>query len=189
MQALILTLDQAGLPQAWVDIEEAITYHAKRLVAWSLGNPVCEYRGGIQRDGRRSRIETQSILALRGSGHTGRWFERSPVVANDLLYARDRHLCAYCGERFPARELSCDHVIPVSKGGKHVWTNLVSACRDCNGRKADRTPEQARMPLLYVPYVPSRHEHFILRNRHILADQMEYLLGGVPRGSRLALMP
>jgi len=41
------------------------------------------------------------------------------------------------------------------------------------------------MPLLYVPYVPNRHEHFILRNRRILADQMEYLLAGVPRTSRL----
>lgn len=185
MQTWILTLDQAGLPQAWVGIEEAITYHAKRLVAWSAGDPVCVYRGGIQRDGRRSRIETQSILALRGSGHAARLYARAPLLTNDLLYARDRQVCAYCGDRFAARELSCDHVIPVSKGGKHVWTNVVTACRACNGRKADRTPEAARMPLLYVPYTPSRHEHFILRNRHILADQMEYLLMGVPRGSRL----
>jgi len=185
MQTLILTLDQAGLPQAWVEIEEAITYHAKRLVAWSAGNHVCAYRGGIQRDGRRSRIETRSILALLGAGHAGRLFARVPVLGNDLLYARDRHVCAYCGDRFAVRDLSCDHVVPVSKGGTHVWMNVVTACRTCNGRKADRTPEQARMPLLYVPYVPSRHEHFILRNRNILADQMEYLLTGVPRTSRL----
>ena len=44
------------------------------------------------------------------------------------------------------------------------------------------------MPLLYVPYVPNRHEHFILRNRRILADQMEYLLAGVPRTSRLHVL-
>jgi hypothetical protein len=185
MQTRILALDQAGLPQAWVGIEEAITYHAKRLVAWSAGNHVCAYRGGVQRDGRRSRIETRSILALQGAGHAARLFACAPVLSNDLLYARDRHLCAYCAGRFAARELSCEHVIPVSKGGRHVWTNVVTACRACNGRKADRTPEQARMPLLYVPYTPSRHEHFILRNRHILADQMEYLLIGVPRTSRL----
>jgi 5-methylcytosine-specific restriction endonuclease McrA len=107
------------------------------------------------------------------------------VLSNDLLYARDRHVCAYCGGRFAARELSCDHVNPVSKSGRHVWMNVVTACRTCNGRKANRTPEQARMPLLYVPYTPSRHEHFILRNRDILVDQMEYLLAGVPRTSRL----
>ncbi|MFN0313529.1 MAG: HNH endonuclease [Burkholderiales bacterium] len=185
MEALILTLNQAGLPQAWADIEEAITYHAKQLVAWSAGNTVCEYRGGIQRDGRRSRIETRSILALRGTSGVGALYARAPALSNALLFARDRYVCAYCALRLRDRELSCDHVIPVSKGGRHVWTNVVAACRGCNVRKADRTPEQAHMPLVYVPYTPNRHEHFILRNRHILADQMEYLLNGVPRSSRL----
>mgnify|MGYP003694126713 CR=1 FL=1 len=83
------------------------------------------------------------------------------------------------------RDLSRDHVVPVSRGGTDSWTNTVTACRSCNTRKGGRSPEQARMPLLYVPYVPNRHEHFILRNRRILADQMEYLLAGVPRTSRL----
>jgi 5-methylcytosine-specific restriction endonuclease McrA len=138
MQTQILTLDLAGLPQAWVEIEEAITYHAKRLVAWSAGNHVCAYRGGIQHNGCRSRIETRSILALRGTGHAARLLARVPLLSNDLLYARDRQLCAYCGNRYGARELSCDHVMPVSKGGKHAWMNAVTACRACNGRKADR---------------------------------------------------
>ncbi|MFM7570545.1 MAG: HNH endonuclease, partial [Betaproteobacteria bacterium] len=71
------------------------------------------------------------------------------------------------------------------KGGRDTWTNLVSACKPCNLRKGNRTPEQAGMPLLYVPYVPSQHEAFILRNRRILADQMEFLMAGVPAGSRL----
>ncbi len=52
-------------------------------------------------------------------------------------------------------------------------------------RKGNRTPEEARMPLLYLPYVPSRWEDFILANRRILADQMAYLLAKVPAGSRL----
>jgi 5-methylcytosine-specific restriction endonuclease McrA len=76
-------------------------------------------------------------------------------------------------------------VMPVSKGGRDRWTNVVTACRHCNMRKADRTPAQARMALRYVPYAPNRHEHFILRNRHILADQMTFLLAGVPATSRL----
>jgi 5-methylcytosine-specific restriction endonuclease McrA len=185
MQLQILTLDETGRPQAWVDIEAAITYHARRQVAWSAGNRVCEYRGGFQRNGERSRIATQSILALHGQHLAGRLPAHVPRLANDLLFARDRHVCAYCGACFVARELSCDHVVPISRGGRHVWTNVVTACRSCNGTKADRTPQQARMPLLYVPYTPSRHEHFILRNRHILADQMEFLLSGVTRSSRL----
>jgi 5-methylcytosine-specific restriction endonuclease McrA len=63
--------------------------------------------------------------------------------------------------------------------------NVVTACRPCNHRKSSRTPEQAHMPLLYTPYVPSLWEDFILRNRRILADQMEFLMAHVPSSSRL----
>jgi 5-methylcytosine-specific restriction endonuclease McrA len=183
MEPLVLTVDMAGLPQAWVALEEAITYHAKQMVAWSLGDQVREFRGGWQRSGVRSRIATKSILAIKGSV-AGR-HNAVPGLTNPLLFARDRHLCAYCGETHMSRDLSRDHVIPASKGGRDTWTNSVTSCKKCNIKKANRTPEQAGMPLLYVPYVPNRHEHFILRNRRILADQMEYLLAGVPPTSRL----
>jgi len=183
MEPLVLTVDLAGMPQAWVDLEEAITYHAKHLVAWSVGTLVREFRGGYQKNGLRSRISTKSILAIKGSG--GARYGHAPGLTNALLFARDRHLCAYCGERFLNRDLSRDHIHPVSHGGSDGWTNTVTACRRCNTKKGGRTPEQADMPLLYVPYVPNRHEHFILRNRRILADQMEYLLAGVPKTSRL----
>jgi len=71
------------------------------------------------------------------------------------------------------------------KGGAASWMNLVTACKACNHRKADRTPEAAGMKLHYVPYVPNRYEAFILSNRKILADQMEFLLHGVPKSSRM----
>ena len=65
--------------------------------------------------------------------------------------------------------------------------NWVTACLSCNQRKADRMPEEAKMPLLYVPYVPNRHEEFIVTAaRHVLADQMEFLLAGLPRHSRIS---
>ncbi len=185
MQKMILSLDSAGLPNAWISVEEAITYHAKDLVVWSLGEDTSVYRGGVRRDGTRSHIETKSIIAIRGSKVDVRSFSHTPALSNDLLFARDRHLCAYCGVRFALRELSRDHIMPVSKGGRDKWTNVVTACRSCNTRKADRTPQQSGMALLYVPYMPNRHEHFILRNRHILADQMRFLLGSVPATSRL----
>jgi 5-methylcytosine-specific restriction endonuclease McrA len=183
MDPLVLTVDMAGLPQAWVALEEAITYHAKLMVAWSLGAVVREFRGGWQRDGSRSRIATKSILAIKGSA--GRPLSHAPGLTNPMLFARDRQVCAYCGGRYLYRDLSRDHIIPASRGGRDTWMNSVTACRNCNTRKGNRAPEQANMPLLYVPYVPNRHEHFILRNRRILADQMEYLLTGVPRTSRL----
>jgi len=110
---------------------------------------------------------------------------QTPGLTNFLLFNRDRQLCGYCGERFSVRDLSRDHIIPASRGGRNLWTNVVTSCRSCNTHKANRTPEEARMVLLYVPYAPNRYEHFILRNRRILADQMEYLMSGVPRSSRL----
>ena len=183
MEPLVLTVDMAGLPQAWVALEEAITYHAKQMVAWSIGGEVREFRGGWQKNGERSRIATKSILAIKGTGAGSHL--HAPGLTNSMLFARDRQLCAYCGKRFLIRDLSRDHVVPVSRGGRDSWTNTVTACRSCNTRKGGRSPEQAHMPLIYVPYVPNRHEHFILRNRRILADQMEYLLAGVPRTSRL----
>ena len=84
-----------------------------------------------------------------------------------------------------AADLTAEHVLPQSRGGSNRWANLVSACRPCNHRKGNRTPEEAGMALLYVPYTPSLHEGFILRNRRILADQMAFLMAGVPPHSRL----
>lgn len=76
----------------------------------------------------------------------------------------------------------------VPEGGiKLVTSTWWGYCRACNHRKSSRTPEQAGMPLLYAPYVPSLWEDFILRNRRILADQMEFLMAHVPRSSRLLL--
>ena len=72
-----------------------------------------------------------------------------------------------------------------SKGGEASWMNLVTACKACNNRKGNRTPEAAGMKLHYVPYVPNRYEAFILSTRQILADQMEFLLQGVPKSSRM----
>jgi 5-methylcytosine-specific restriction endonuclease McrA len=77
--------------------------------------------------------------------------------------------------------------VPSSKGGADSWMNLVAACKACNRHKANHTPEGAGMKLHYVPYIPNRYEAFILSNRKILADQMEFLLHGVPKSSRMHL--
>ena len=90
-----------------------------------------------------------------------------------------RQLCLYCGNAYPRSTLTRDHVQPVSKGGRDIWENVVTACYHCNSRKGNRTPQQAGMPLLAVPYRPSWIEHLILSNRNILADQMAFLLAHV----------
>jgi hypothetical protein len=80
---------------------------------------------------------------------------RVPHIAvmphNRNVYLRDGHCCQYCGRRFSAGLLTVDHVVPKSQGGMTVWENLVAACKPCNQRKANKTPEQAEMPLLSKP--------------------------------------
>ena len=72
------------------------------------------------------------------------------------IYARDRNRCQYCGKRFPTTELSLDHVVPRSLGGKTAWENIVCCCVACNVRKGGRTPEQARLRLITPPVRPKR---------------------------------
>jgi 5-methylcytosine-specific restriction endonuclease McrA len=70
------------------------------------------------------------------------------------VLTRDDWTCQYCGKRLPTKKLNYDHVIPRSQGGKTVWENIVTSCYDCNDRKRDRTPQQARMHLRKPPVKP-----------------------------------
>ena len=68
---------------------------------------------------------------------------------------RDNLQCQYCGDRMPSKDLTLDHVIPRSQGGKTEWTNMVAACKLCNLKKSDRTPERAGMKLIRKPRIPT----------------------------------
>jgi len=70
------------------------------------------------------------------------------------VFARDRWTCQYCGERKPVSQLTQDHVIPRSHGGKTCWENVVTCCIECNSLKANRTPEEAKMTLRSRPFRP-----------------------------------
>jgi len=71
------------------------------------------------------------------------------------VFIRDGYCCCYCNAFLKDRELTWDHVMPKSRGGKKTWRNMVTCCRDCNVTKADRTPEEAGMPLLVEPTIPN----------------------------------
>ena len=72
------------------------------------------------------------------------------------LLVRDSYTCQYCGKSINRANATIDHVKPLSKGGKHEWTNVVAACKPCNGKKADRTLEASGLSLRTIPWKPSR---------------------------------
>lgn len=184
----VLRTDIAGMPLEWVDYRDAVRLYHSEQVAYACGSCIYSLRGGINaRSGRRSIIDVSSIIATRGTSRLPAKLGPSyvPPLNNETLFRRDAHLCLYCGGRFLSRDLSRDHVTPLSAGGRDRWTNVVTACRRCNNHKAGRTPEQAGMMLLAVPFAPTYAEYIYLKGRRVLADQMEYLLAHFPRTSPL----
>lgn len=184
MTTSVLKLDASGHPVAWIGFEKAAYYVTKGLVAWDSGANHQVLHGGHNDQGLQSRLELPSIMAIKGRVRKDS-HNRTVALEKRLLFKRDRYTCAYCGGVFKECDLEMEHIHPESRGGLLTWMNIVASCRGCNSRKADRTPEEARMPLLYVPYVPNMHEGLILSGRRILADQMEWLASGLPRHSRM----
>jgi 5-methylcytosine-specific restriction endonuclease McrA len=180
----VLSLDAHGRILDWMHWQDAVCLYVRGAVAWTLGEPCMTVRGGINRlSGKQSEIVLHPIVAARGHARP-QALDPSPALTNAALFARDANLCLYCGNEFSRQALTRDHVVPISRGGRDVWENVVTACFHCNSRKGGRTPQQAGMPLLAVPYRPSWVEHLILSNRHILADQMAFLKSHLPRRAR-----
>jgi 5-methylcytosine-specific restriction endonuclease McrA len=184
----VLRTDASGMPLEWIDYREAVRLYCLGQVSYAFGSILYTLRGGVNaRSGRRTEIEINSMLATHGqSGNPGSLrHDYVPPLNNETLFKRDAWLCMYCGGRFPPSQLSRDHVRPFYQGGCDVWNNVVAACRRCNNQKASRTPEQAKMQLLAVPFTPTYAEYIYLKGRRVLADQMEYLLAHFPRSSPL----
>lgn len=182
----LLSLDAHGHVLDWINWQDATCLYVRGAVAWTLGDPCLRVHGGTSRlTGEQSVIELHPIVASRGHARIA-GLSPTPTLTNTALFARDAYLCLYCGHEFPRQHLTRDHVLPVSKGGRDIWENVVSACFMCNSHKSNRTPQQANMPLLAVPYRPSWIEHLILSNRNILADQMAFLKAHLPKRSKLS---
>ena len=175
MVPLILRLDTAGAPVTWIPWQEAVCLYSRNMVAWTAGASVFTITGGTNRmTGLRSFVDINSIIAIKRSS-THKHQRNIPPLTNRELFLRDANLCMYCGGQFRDSSLTRDHVLPMSRGGRDRWSNVVTACRHCNTQKGNKTPEEARMALLAVPYVPNWAEYLALSNRKILADQMEFL--------------
>jgi len=176
MAPLILRLDVTGSPIRWIPWQDAVCLYSRDMIAWTAGERVFTFFGGTcRRTGCRSSVSVNSIVAVKRTRRLRPIKRGVPPLNNRELFLRDGNLCMYCGDEFPDGHLTRDHVIPLSRGGDDRWSNVVAACKHCNTRKGSRTPEEAGVGLLAVPYVPNWAEFLALSNRRILADQMQFL--------------
>lgn len=99
---------------------------------------------------RSARLVVRTPLVIRLRYVVKVPYHRRTSLSRRAVFARDEHCCQYCGGHAD----SIDHVMPRSRGGEHVWENVAAACRPCNLRKRDRTPDEADMRLARMPRVP-----------------------------------
>jgi 5-methylcytosine-specific restriction endonuclease McrA len=133
-------------------IIDPATYQVYDLDSWNAFSRTKETLVSVRIRSMLLRLEPPEVIVLSRYHGLGR---RSVVFSRANLFRRDRYTCQYCGKRRSVRDLSIDHVIPRSQGGKSTWENCVVACIDCNSRKGGRTPERARMRLLSKPRKPA----------------------------------
>jgi len=185
MTAQILRLNSAGKAIEWLSWQQAVCLHARDLVSWTYGEEVYQIHGGYSRlTGERTIVTLNSIIACKGK--VWNKHRKSPPLTNRALFQRDQNICLYCGKRFRNSDLSRDHLIPISRGGRDIWTNVVTACKRCNAHKGNRLLSECALDLLALPYRPSHAEYLALTNSgRILGDQMEFLKKQFSSKSRL----
>jgi len=83
---------------------------------------------------------------------------RRPAFTRFNVFLRDQFTCQYCDGEFPTQELTFDHIVPRSRGGRTEWTNVVAACTTCNLKKANKLPLEARMKIKRKPVRPSNYQ-------------------------------
>ena len=112
---------------------------AVKAVFLNRVNIVSEYEQVIRSP--RMEMRLPSVISLKEYIPAA----RRPAFTRFNVFLRDRFTCQYCGDGFPTHELTFDHIIPRSRGGRTVWTNVVTACGACNLRKGNRLPREAHM--------------------------------------------
>jgi 5-methylcytosine-specific restriction endonuclease McrA len=98
-------------------------------------------------------------------------YYRHAALSRRAVFARDDHRCQYCGEHAD----SIDHVYPRSRGGLHEWENVAAACRPCNLKKRDRTPQEAGMRLARQPRAPRETAWVVVAVGRVPEDWKPYL--------------
>ena len=147
MDTLVLNADArpvSYLPLSLVNWKEAITYMCLDKCAvlewyddWVVSSPSWETR-------------VPAVIMLKDMYKR----KSNPRFSKSNVYLRDLYNCQYCTKPFTKSELTIDHVLPISKGGKTNWTNIVTACKSCNVKKGARTDIKP----IRLPYMPDYYE-------------------------------
>jgi len=137
----VLLLNQTYEPLGTVSVARAVIMTFKNTVY------VEELDGDRVLHSARESFPVPSVIRRRTYINVRRRREASGMKRL-RIYMRDKFRCQYCGEKKPVSELTLDHILPRSRGGDNSLVNIVTACVPCNNRKSDRTPAEARMPLL-----------------------------------------
>tara|TARA_R110002020_G_scaffold32729_2_gene100337 strand:- start:782 stop:1288 length:507 start_codon:yes stop_codon:yes gene_type:complete len=101
-------------------------------------------------------------------------YKTIPCHRRNVIW-RDQNQCQYCAKHFVIDKLTIDHIVPRSQGGKNEWLNLATACKKCNQKKGDKTPSEARMPLIKRPSVP-KSDIFKNINKNQIIHRWRYYL-------------
>lgn len=147
------------------------SYEALKVVSWQKAVllwltekvEVLEFHDFYVRSAR-AQFPVPSVIRLRA--YISKGAHRHIRFSKQNVYLRDAGVCQYCGKKCSTKELTIDHVIPVSKQGPETWSNVVAACRHCNQKKGNRTPVAAGMPLLREPEPPGWMTPVELELRH-----------------------
>ncbi len=137
----VLLLNQTYEPLGTVSVARAVIMTFKNTVT------VEEFDGDRVLRSAQAEFPVPSVIRRRTYINIRRRREASGV-RRLRIYMRDKFRCQYCGEKKAAGALTLDHILPRSRGGDNSPVNIVTACVACNNRKGDRTPAEARMPLL-----------------------------------------
>ena len=142
MRTKVLLLNRDGQPMDWISQEEAIHYHATEKVIFQIGREdQFVFRGGFNRPkNTMSVLATAPIIAVDGSSQDKTY--KIPSISNRILFQRDEHRCGYCGRKFSSGQLTRDHILARSRGGKDEWTNIVACCKYHNNIKDNMTLEE-----------------------------------------------
>jgi 5-methylcytosine-specific restriction endonuclease McrA len=137
------------LSQSYEPIKVVSWQRALRLLTLGKVEVLEEYEWGV-----RTTTLVIKVPAVVRLLRAFRRHKKAVKFSRANIYARDGYTCQYCSRKLPITELTYDHVVPRHHGGRTEWTNIVTACQECNLRKGARTPEQARMHLRTPPVQP-----------------------------------